>query len=390
VRPDAALADRYEAVRAAAADWHRTGWIDDDTRSRIHILYPDDRVRAGRVFRILFFILAVCALQGGLGLIYMMGRSGIDFGAIAMFGAVACAAGTEYLLGPMKRRQSGIESAFSAVALVQVFIAAASLVNSLQSGFERRLAVDLFLFGVLSIAGAWRWGYTFYAAAGAVMIFVSVTGQQWGRLFWIALPMLLFAPLLASCDETRIPPVLRRCGAAALAVTILAFYAAINTYSLDQRMLESGLWTGRSSVTLVPRALSIALTAMTPPALLVLGIGTRRRLLMNLGLALSVVSAVTVREYSHILPLWLALSGGGVVLLGGAALTARYLGSGAGKERHGLTAEPLFDNPRNRRALEMLAGIASFTPGARTMPAEKAGFEGGGGKFGGGGASGSF
>ena len=66
----------------------------------------------------------------------------------------------------------------------------------------------------------------------------------------------------------------------------------------------------------------------------------------------------------------------------------RYLDSGPQHERFGFTAEPLFGDPESRGALEVAAGVASFSPGA--PPVERPGFEGGGGQFGGGGAPGSF
>ncbi len=114
-----------------------------------------------------------------------------------------------------------------------------------------------------------------------------------------------------------------------------------------------------------------------PAAILFLGLRTRRRLLVNMGLVLIAASVVTLRQYSHLVPLWLALCAGGGLLLAAASLAGWYLSSGSGKERYGLTAEPLLDNPRNRRALEMLASVATLTP-EPAAAATRPGFEGGG------------
>jgi hypothetical protein len=389
MRADAANADRCEAVRGAAAAWQRTAWIDEETRIRIDARYPDDRVRAGRVFRILFFILTACALQGGLAIAYPLMGSAVRIGPVALVGGLLCVAVTEYLLGPKKRRQGGIEPAFSLVAIAQLMLAVAVLVNSAPTGFENRLAIDLCLFGALAMAAAWRWGYSFYAVGGCVMLLAAATRLPWARLFWTVVPLTLFAPLLASCDSPRLPPVLRRCAAVVLATLAVAFYTAINVYCLDRRFLESGLWSSHGSQSALPRNVSILLTALVPPALLILGIRTRRRLLLNLGIVFVAASLITLRFYSHVAPLWLALCAGGGALLAASVMARSYLASGAGKERGGFTAEPLLDNPANRRTFEMLASVAAMTPHPRSTPPE-AGFQGEGGKFGGGGASGEF
>jgi hypothetical protein len=87
-------------------------------------------------------------------------------------------------------------------------------------------------------------------------------------------------------------------------------------------------------------------------------------------------------------PLWVALIGGGGAAIALALLVRRYLDSGPARERGGFTAEPLFTDPEARSALEVAAGVAAFTPAAR--PVEQPGFQGGGGRSGGAGASGTF
>ena len=45
MRADAARADRNEAVRQAARDWHRAGILSDEGLKGVEDLYPEDRVR---------------------------------------------------------------------------------------------------------------------------------------------------------------------------------------------------------------------------------------------------------------------------------------------------------------------------------------------------------
>ena len=84
-----------------------------------------------------------------------------------------------------------------------------------------------------------------------------------------------------------------------------------------------------------------------------------------------------------------------MLTVSGAALVAavfalrRYLDSGPGKERHGFTAEPLFEDLARRRMLEAGAAVLSLSPEARPVHEEPK-FAGGGGEFGGGGSSSEF
>ena len=59
MKPDAALADRRQSVRGAGREWLRAGWINESVFQSIVKMYPDDRVRVGPVFRILFFVLTL-------------------------------------------------------------------------------------------------------------------------------------------------------------------------------------------------------------------------------------------------------------------------------------------------------------------------------------------
>jgi uncharacterized membrane protein YgcG len=117
-------------------------------------------------------------------------------------------------------------------------------------------------------------------------------------------------------------------------------------------------------------------------------VASRRRLLINAGLVALLASMVTLRFYAQVAPLWVVLLAGGGAAIGVALALRRYLDSGPGQQRHGFTAEPLFANPEGRSALEVAAGVVSLSPAARHL--EQPGFEGKGGRFGGGGASGSF
>jgi uncharacterized membrane protein YgcG len=129
-------------------------------------------------------------------------------------------------------------------------------------------------------------------------------------------------------------------------------------------------------------------TALLPVAVLAWGIRTRRVFLIDTGALFLVLSAVTLRHYVRVAPLWAVLAGAGAILLGVALALERWLSRGAGKERGGFTAEPLFSDESKARLLQTIPVAATLGPEA-TGPPEKA-FTPGGGSFGGGGASERF
>ena len=193
--------------------------------------------------------------------------------------------------------------------------------------------------------------------------------------------------MLAGCDAKELPPSLRRCAAVTLLVSLAALYAAVNVVSLDKRLIESGI----ESISYGPevRAVSILLTAAVPISVFIAGMLSRRRLLLNAAIVLAAASLLTLRYYIHVAPLWVVLGLSGALVLALAALLQRVLNSSAGKELRGYTVQPLLHDPEKRGVVEAVSSVAAVTPSARTM-ADKSTFEGGGGKFGGGGASGSF
>jgi uncharacterized membrane protein YgcG len=188
-----------------------------------------------------------------------------------------------------------------------------------------------------------------------------------------------------------VAPAHRHSADALLAVCLVFLYLAVHLGSWDDRIVEAlrGGSRDRSSLPAL-RPFFAAATAAVPLLVLAAGVVRRRRLLINLGLVALLASIVTLRFYVHVAPLWVALLAGGLAAVAVALGVSRYLDSGADKERHGLTAEPLFDDVEERSALEVAAGIASSTPAARSLGTAEPGFQGGGGQSGGGGATDKF
>ena len=117
MKPDAALADRRQSVRDAGREWLRAGWIHENAFQRIVAMYPDDRVRVGVVFRILFFVLTLAAILGVIFASYSFINSEKPIAVLALIAGLACWMTADHLIVSKKRVQGGIEAAFSLAAI---------------------------------------------------------------------------------------------------------------------------------------------------------------------------------------------------------------------------------------------------------------------------------
>ena len=392
MRSEIAEADRRFEVREAAAAWHRARAIDDATRQKTEATYADDRARLPTVFRVLVFgfsVLAVTMFFSLFGFVIALGGQGASAFVLLVFG-LALVAATEFQMGRLRRRQGGTEAA-TAVLGVSYLVAGLVWGASLAAGVRGEAALDLGLvvFTVVCGAAAFRWGYTLFAAAATAALFVLLARTPVGRLLWIALPIVL-APVLARAGEAAaLAPAHRRSARAMAAVALVFLYLAVHRGSWDDQMVEmiAGRHPDRPDGGALGLLATVA-TGLVPVVTLAWGIWTRRRWLIGLGTLGVLASLVTLRFYVHVAPLWVVLLLGGGAALALATALRRYLDSGAGHERGGLTAEPLFGEGEGRTTLELAVGAASATPEARVTGSPE--FQPGGGRFGGGGASGTY
>ena len=102
------------------------------------------------------------------------------------------------------------------------------------------------------------------------------------------------------------------------------------------------------------------------------------------------LSLVTLRHYVHVVPMWVALTASGALLIALALAVERALRRSPAGERGGVTADALFSDERQQQLLQAVPVVAAFTPAADAPAADEPDFTGRGGTFGGGGASGEF
>lgn len=393
MRPEAAQADRNAAVRKAARAWKRAGVIDGAALAQIEAAHPDDRVRVGPVFRVLLFIFTLVGINAAFGFVAMLTGGADAVWPVLLFGGgVALVVLTEVQTGAFRRAQGGTEAATSFAALGFLIGGVAWIVTEMGLSSWSAMWPVLLVSVLLCAAGAWRWGYPVYAAFAVAALFLLFAQLPWGRILWIAVPLGLAPVLLRLGDSAKLPPSHRASATAALVTALAGLYLAVNLQSFDLGWVEIFGDPGRMlrSETGFPalRIPFLIATVLVPIVLLAVGLRTRRRPLLLLGLGTAIVSIVTLHSYGDLGPPWLLLVVWGAVALGTALALRRYLDSGPDHERAGFTAEPLFDNLERQGVLEAGAALVTFTPEARTQ--QEPGFAGGGGEFGGGGSSESF
>lgn len=391
MRADAAEADRRREVREAARGWRRAGAIDEAALAAIAGAYPDDRVRLGPAFRALAFIFTVLALNALFFFVVAVFEPGADVGGgVAITFGLLLVILTDVQIGSLKRDEGGTETATALVGLGYMVVGAAVVMS--EAGVrERTLFPACFALGSAAFASAaWRWGTWVCAVLAGMFFFLLLAQSRGGRLLWIGAALAMMVPLLRAAESARRPPAHRRSARALLVIAVVALYYALHLGSWDKGSVEVlGGVPARDGSGSTLRPAAIAGTALIPLAALAFGILTRRRLFLDLGLALGIVSLVTLRFYVHLAPLWAVLTFGGVAAIAVALGARRFLASGHEGERGGLTAEPLFEDVSRRAELEAAAALAA-APGARPPAPDDRTLAPGGGRFGGGGATGEY
>ena len=385
-------AERIEEVRASATGWKKAGAIGEGTFEEISRRYPEPRTLPAPIWRVLVFVLVsfVLLLFAGAFLAAAAPALRSAWAWCAFFGAAFVAVAEVQARFPALARRGGVEAASlwgiaSLAAGIFLFFE-----ESVHAGSDLTANVGLLGTLLLFALGAWRWGNVAFAAFAAAAGFVLLARAPHGRLLWVVAGVVLAAFAERLVDRPSWAPSHRMCAAAVALCGVAAVYAAVNLWSLDHHAIEDlrGRTWDLPEAPQWERGVSIAATALTPVLIFWEGLRSRRRIFLDAGLVLAALSLVTLRAYVHVAELWVVLSAAGAALVLASLGVNRWLNRGAGRERSGFTAEPLFDDAARFKAIELVPVLAAHAPGAR--PAEEPGFKGGGGSFGGGGAGGSF
>ena len=385
MRPDVVRADRFQEVRDAAAAWKKAGIVDEATRSKIDALYPDDRHRLGRGLAVLA---GIATFFGGLAVvvvILMMTGWTFDSGSGLLFLAIAAgfALATELQTGRLRRANAGAELATALLAGLLVWVSVLMITDRVEGGLTFSLVAAVFA------AGALRWGFATLAGLAAGFGLLALAHAPGiGRWCWIGASLIAIAIIVSRMNAARLAPAHRRSLRVVFGMALLALYFSIHYDSVKRGMIEA-ISDEASSWGQGARVVAVALTALLPIAIVALGLRRRDRLAIAIGALLIGISISTWRYHWPWAPLWLTLTAGGVACFVTAVLVRRFLDRAPGREWRGITADPLFDDPRHAAALRV-AAIASTLGHAPQAASGDRPFQAGGGTSGGGGAQGQF
>jgi hypothetical protein len=373
-------AERVVEVRDAARDWRKAGAIDDTTLAAIEAEFPSNRIELARAWKVLIFVLVSVAIVGiQFGVFGFDARgSGRFFLYAAILGAV-----TEALRGS-RLAGTGSDAATSFWAVVNLLIAVGVL-------FDADEPTLLSVVACVAFAGAsWRWGFALYGAFAAAAGFVFLARSPYSRLAWAIAGALFCIAAARLAARASLSPPRRRAFAGVFVVSALAVYGAVNLYSRDERIVEAiGLFVEPRRFTAPAsgaRPVFAAATALLPLVFLAWGFRARRRLILDTGALLAALSVLTFHYYFRFGSIPITLFG--LALIGLALWLNRRLARAPGGELRGFTASPLLS--AESEALAPAAALAAASASPASPRLEEDPFSPGGGRYGGGGASGKF
>ncbi len=377
-------AERDSEVREAARSWREADVIDQDALSAIEALYPAVWPNPALLWGVLLFFFVtffVVALLASAGMAHQ-----VEVPAFLLAGGLALAADRLRPSGSTVGAAAAGASAFWSVVCLLIGTA-----EAMRRG-EPAWTLLLLVGATAWAAAAWRWGYPAFALFAAVFFFLLTARFPQGRVLWLVLGAALAAACARFLDRAALAPSHRRGAAAVVVASLAAVYGAVNLYALDHRVVESVAstgWSAPGAPSAAARVLAAIATAVFPLFVLGWAIRARRTLVLDAGIVSAALSIATLRFYVHIAPLWAVLSVAGFALIFVALGVHSWLARSPGRQRGGLTAEPLFEDKERQQTLGAL-GALSLSPQARSSPPEQGKFTGGGGSFGGGGTSGTF
>ena len=396
MRPEIRRADERWEVLAAAAEWRAVRAIDDAQLAAIAERHRDDRRRSKPAFRLLFFLFTLFAGQALWGFVATLGgllhAGGATAHALVLSGlAILAGYGADEATRTHRLRAFGVEEALVALALVWSSGAIFLGLERLQLGSRPALALGAGALALLAGGALWRWGPPLTGALAAGALFAALYALSAARAAWISAGVALaFLAWRAAADPRWGPAHRRRC-AEIFVVAALALYFAVHVSGLEGGWFR---WLARDgglarAVPEAARSLAWAAMAALPAVLLALGLARRRRLALTLGALLGLATAASAVDALDLEPAWWVALAGGVALVA-LALAARTLFAGAPERiAGGFTDRPLFEASGRGSFLEIGATLLALSPAPRESEPPP-GFEGRGGEFGGGGASGKF
>ncbi|HNP18685.1 MAG TPA: hypothetical protein PKL31_09650 [Fulvivirga sp.] len=364
--------------------WKKQGWISDaEYRMLDEKLMP--RYDSTNFFiRIGLFLLTTVILSAGIGFGGLL-VSGIISNSNAWFFCLMAAGGCITVLQKIvieERNQfrSGMDDAALYGGLQFIFLAFFLLLEDIFFNDPLMISVFCFFFFLVPTRiylDRLLTAITVFSAYAIFFFALDKLDGLWAAPFlMMAVSAIFYVASKKAIDNTK-GLAHEECWWVVKWIAIVMFYAAGNCFVVIELSVEL---LGIADSSAVPfKWLFYIFTVLVPAAYIYFGLQKKHLALLNIGLLAVAVSVFSIRYYHNYVPIELILIIGGLFLIAIAWLALRYWKT----DRKGITIKP--DEVADQLIVESL--IIDQTLGVQDAPS---GFEGGGGKFGGGGASGEF
>jgi hypothetical protein len=379
--------DVEERVRllGLVRDWTQSGMLDPaqgealGASLRVELRRTNPFLRAGLA---LFTALIITAFVG-LVLTFLDLREKVSIVAVTGVAALACIGIAEFLVTTYSCYRFGVEEVFAVAAVVLLAISGHELVSVQPQTLRWLPNVVGLLIGSVGAFGLYRRFGFIYAALGSVVCAAAIPFQL------------------------NLPPELQRVLAAAVIGSVFVIARVKRRHYGDDypgdeyAVLQAGAIAGVYAVLNVQLSAgmgqghghglfywcSYGITWILPLVCLRLGIRDRDRALMDVSLALAIVTLTTSKEYLG----WARNTWDPMVLgigaIGVAVAVRRWIERGPGGERNGFTLDP------DRDAQSLLSVASALVPpglGSGDAPSRPDPPEFGGGRSGGAGGGAGF
>jgi len=350
--------------------------------------YPAGFYTPGTLARVGFFIITCIVVLFAYGLIALMaaGADIFDSPGFPVFLGLVSYVGLELMVYVKHHYRSGVDDALlflsACMILAGLFMAFSGFGD--RANYATLCGIAFLLFLVLSL----RFIDILMAAACCFCLFAFIF-FTWASLIASGLTTAPFIMMLVAgggywLSYTSMSKFVdhENCFTVAQIVCLVTLYAAGNYYIIQK--LSDDL-NGQVNSVVPFGSFFWVWTIMVPFVYVGLGIRKKDVIMLRTGLLLTAAAVITFRTYFHVLPLDMALTIGGALLLGIAYGIIRYLKT----PKYGFTyTESQGEHMTDRLKVESLLVAESFSSHT-PAPADNS-VKFGGGDFGGGGSSGNF
>lgn len=345
--------------------------------------------RTNLFIRIGFFILSLIVAAGTLGLFFLIFQVDQNFEILLLFFSFGVLAALYFYVNEQDHFQSGVDDALLYFGLL-TFLTGLFLLIGLPHDENEELKMVLIAFPFLLISAIVFIDRLLSALCFACFVVISfLLLAKLGEMGKILMPFLLMGISLGAylffrrIEKKRVLWYWKDCLQVVKCLSLLVFYASGNYFivrELSTSFFDISLGVGED----IPFAFIFYIfTVLVPLVYIFRGLRQKDYIQLNIGLALIAAAVGTIRYYHSIMPPESAMVVGGVLLIALVWATNQYLKT----PKFGITAA---QDEASDKGGQKQAEALILTETKIHVPVPETGFGFEGGKFGGGGAGGSY